>query len=150
MIIQKGFGYYWAVTIPLTLLILGAWGASMAIPHRNKGVLSDDIELESLRPIPTSNSNQRPTNNIFKSSNSSRLSRRPSIDNQRSRNSLHSSPRSSNQGTRASNRSRRTSAGSQRISTSNSPRSSWETLRASGDSQMTSNVSRRSTTRSQQ
>ncbi|TGO56087.1 hypothetical protein BOTNAR_0230g00180 [Botryotinia narcissicola] len=51
MIIQKGFGYYWAVTIPLTLIVLMAWGVSIVIPHRHKGVLSDDIELESLCAI---------------------------------------------------------------------------------------------------
>ncbi|TGO53138.1 hypothetical protein BCON_0129g00210 [Botryotinia convoluta] len=67
MIIQKGFGYYWAVTIPLTLIILVAWGISMVIPHRHKGVLSDEIELESLSPISI---NKRPTNNILRPSNS--------------------------------------------------------------------------------
>ncbi|KAF7951235.1 uncharacterized protein EAE97_002786 [Botrytis byssoidea] len=81
IIIQEDFGYYWAVTVPLTLIILVAWGVSMVIPHRHKGVLSDDIELESLSHISI---NKRPTNNILRPSNSLSWSREISIDGARS------------------------------------------------------------------
>ncbi|TGO70473.1 hypothetical protein BELL_0721g00050 [Botrytis elliptica] len=101
MIIQKGFGYYWAVTVPLTLIILVAWAVSMVIPHRHKGVLSDEIEVESLRPVPI---NKRPTYNILRPSNSMSRSRTFSIDGARSQISLRPSQRSSNHRARSSTR----------------------------------------------
>ncbi|THV53732.1 hypothetical protein BGAL_0043g00180 [Botrytis galanthina] len=109
MIIQKGFGYYWAVTIPLTLIVLMAWGVSMLIPHRHKGVLSDDIELESLSAISI---NKRPINDILRPSNSLNRSRELSIDGARSQISSRHSQRSSNHRARLSTRSLRNSASS--------------------------------------
>jgi hypothetical protein len=33
-VIKSGFKYYWAVTIPLTILVLTAWALGMALPWK--------------------------------------------------------------------------------------------------------------------
>ncbi|PMD28482.1 hypothetical protein NA56DRAFT_15504 [Hyaloscypha hepaticicola] len=33
-VIKRGFGYYWAVTVPLTILVLISWGMAMLLPWR--------------------------------------------------------------------------------------------------------------------
>jgi len=33
-VIKNGFKYYWAIAIPLTLLVLGMWAACMLLPWR--------------------------------------------------------------------------------------------------------------------
>lgn len=33
-IVKKGFGYYWAVTVPLTMLVLISWGTTTLLPWR--------------------------------------------------------------------------------------------------------------------
>lgn len=50
-VVSKGFGYYWAVTVPLTVLVLVSWGLSMLLPWRDwmsrfkKIAKRDDTEL---------------------------------------------------------------------------------------------------------
>ena len=54
-IINKGFGYYWAVTVPLTLLVLVSWSAAMVLPwkkwilrvRRDSETSGNDIELSA-------------------------------------------------------------------------------------------------------
>lgn len=146
MKIQKGFGYYWSVTVSLTLIILMVWGASMAIPHRHRRVLGNEIELESLSPISI---DKIPTSSIIRSSNSSSGSRKPSIEGSRSQNSPRPRQRSSNHRARIPDRSWRNSANSRRIS-SDSRNESWEIARISGVSHLTSNDSHRSISLNQQ
>jgi len=33
-VIKKGFSYYLAVTVPLTILVLVSWGVAMLVPWR--------------------------------------------------------------------------------------------------------------------
>jgi len=33
-VMNKGFNYYWAVTLPLTLLVLASWGLAMLFPWK--------------------------------------------------------------------------------------------------------------------
>lgn len=34
VVVRKGFGIYWALTVPLTLSVLMTWGASILLPWR--------------------------------------------------------------------------------------------------------------------
>jgi hypothetical protein len=55
-VVRKGFGYYWAVTLPLTVLVLGSWGLAVLLPWRswmsrpNKAAKRDGIELAAIGP----------------------------------------------------------------------------------------------------
>jgi hypothetical protein len=33
-VVKTGFGYYWAVTAPLTVLVIACWAMSMLLPWR--------------------------------------------------------------------------------------------------------------------
>jgi hypothetical protein len=50
-VVSKGFGYYWAVAVPLTVLVLVSWGLAMLLPWRDwmsrfqKIAKGDDTEL---------------------------------------------------------------------------------------------------------
>lgn len=50
-IVTKGFRYYWAVTVPLTCLVLVSWGLAMLLPWRDwlsnvkKSTKGNDTEL---------------------------------------------------------------------------------------------------------
>jgi len=55
-VVKKGFKYYWAVTAPLTLLVLASWGLAMLLPWKKwiSGLIESprtrgrDIELTGL------------------------------------------------------------------------------------------------------
>ena len=55
-VIKEGFKYYWAVTAPLTLLVLASWGLAMLFPWKkwisrlieNPQTRGRDIELTGL------------------------------------------------------------------------------------------------------
>ena len=53
-VIKNGFKYYWAVTIPLTILVLTIWALGMFLPwnnwfaktgHDSRAEISQDLEL---------------------------------------------------------------------------------------------------------